>query len=247
MIQITPYPIDNLRCIIKSSMLWIVLPMSTNVKKLVSDFFTSFPQKTYLKNSVFIMPNTPINTVFYIEKGMGRVYIISSKGNEVTINFFSKGSFIPVALVINKQDSAYYYEAFTDLHVRVAPAQKVLQFLKNNPIVVYDLLQRVYRGIEGILLHKEYLVDGNAGSKLAYSLIILARRFGEFQKNQQTLIPMELDETRIASYAGLARETVSRELRKLQEKNIISYERKQITINNLCMLESIIESAIDTF
>ena len=148
---------------------------------------------------------------------------------------------------MTKQESISYFEAFTDIIVRAAPKEKVLQLLQTTPSVVYDLLQRVYKGMEGILLHKEFLVDGNSQTKLAYAIVSLARRFGEQEEGKKTIIPMDLDEIRLASIAGTARETVSRELRKLQEKGVITYQKKRITVNNLLLLENVIDTAIDIF
>lgn len=214
-------------------------------KKRAAAFFSSFPQKTFSKGDILVLPKKPVSSIFYIESGLVRMYGISPKGNEITFTFFRKGAFIPIGLVMNKMESLYYHEAFTPLKVRVAPAQQTLQFLQSEPIVMYDLLQRVYRAMEAILQQREYLVEGNSQLKLVQAIISLAKRFGEVQKDQSTHIPMDLDEARMASIAGLARETVSRELQKLQKQSMISYNKKKLTVNNLPFLENFAQKIID--
>ena len=70
--------------------------MNSLARKAVSDFFKSFPQKSYLKGATLIMPKAPLSHIFYIEKGIIRSYLISQKGNEVTINFLQKEHLFPL-------------------------------------------------------------------------------------------------------------------------------------------------------
>lgn len=59
----------------------------------MGEYFAKFPEKTYKKKTVLIQPGLDIDCVYYIEKGVVRAHLISTKGNDVTINFIGKGVF----------------------------------------------------------------------------------------------------------------------------------------------------------
>ncbi|HET9947147.1 MAG TPA: Crp/Fnr family transcriptional regulator, partial [Patescibacteria group bacterium] len=132
----------------------------------------------------------------------------------------------------------HIYEALTPITARKAPRDDVLEFLHNEPDIVFDLLRRVYVGMEGLWTHMESLTAGNAYTKLVASLIILAKRFGKpAEKNNEIIVQLKLGEKDIANYAGMSRETASRELQKLKKQHFVDFENGRISIQNLKALE----------
>ena len=67
-------------------------------------------------------------------------------------------------------------------------------------------------------------------------MVILAKRFGVQEKNS-TVVQLKMNEKDIANYAGITRETASRELQKLKKGNLVSFEKGTITIHTLSSLE----------
>jgi CRP-like cAMP-binding protein len=76
---------------------------------------------------------------------------------------------------------------------------------------------------------------GSARSRILYEILIETRRFG---KARGSGMAISLTETDIGSHAGLARETVSREIRKLKEEEMISVIKNEIWINDIDRLTS---------
>ena len=67
--------------------------------------------------------------------------------------------------------------------------------------------------------------------RVCHEIVILARRFGkEFLKDNQFEIELSVLEKDIAMQSGLSRETVSREMKKLQNKHLIRFENKRIIV-----------------
>jgi CRP-like cAMP-binding protein len=128
----------------------------------------------------------------------------------------------PLGSAINDYENSYYYEALTKVQVFSAPKIATLMFLQKNPDVIYDLLQRIYRGLEGYFAIMETLLGGSAYHKVVTQLTIYEKRFGK----------IDLTHTKLASLTGLSRETVTREIAKLQKKNIIKYSGNKLVITD---------------
>lgn len=216
--------------------------MNALVSQKLDIFFSNYPKQEFSKNYAIIEGNQTPSGVFYVEKGIVRRYWIFENGSEVTLNLYKPHSFLPMSWAIADIPNQHIYESMTDIVVRKAPKKDVLNFLQKNPDVVYDLLTRVYIGMEGLWQHVESLANGNAFIKLVASLIILAKRFGEV-KGGKTQITLKLAEQEIANYAGMSRETVSRELQKLKKENAITLNKGFLYIVDTTILEKYLEES----
>jgi len=135
--------------------------------------------------------------------------------------------------------NTHFYEAMTDVVTRFASKESVLAFLHDQPSIVYDLLRRVYIGMEGLWMHMESLTAGTSYTKLVASLVILSKRFGVKDTTGVT-IGLKMSEQEIAKYAGMSRETANRELQKLKKDGIIHFDRGTLTISDLQKLENLV-------
>lgn len=228
-------------------MLFAILMMAMNkdvfsISGKVSHFFRNYPAKTYGAHQIMIRADEPLEHVYYIIEGRVSQYDIASSGNEVVVNIFKPGAFFPMSTAINNTPNPYFFEASTEVTVRIAPAADVVEFLKNNPDVAFDLLSRVYKGVDGVLRRMAHLMGGNAKSRLAFELINAAYRFGESQDDGSVYVP--LTESDIAKHSGLARETVSRAMQELKSADIVRVAQNGIIIGQIAQLEALLGSAL---
>ncbi len=133
------------------------------------------------------------------------------------------------------QPHQYYIEAMSHVELREAPREQFLRFIKSNPDVLFDLSARMLTRLGGILTRMEYLVFGNAYNKVASIISLCAQRFGE-KKNGHVLIGVVLTHQDIANLIGIARETVSIEIKKLEKSGLIGYQGRYILVNNATAL-----------
>jgi len=191
-------------------------------------FFSSYKPLTFQKGAQLLQPSTlTLPPITYIVEGYIVEYAISSTGTKTIINTYKQGAFFPASAAVNKTPNKYYFEAGADTVVRQAAPTDVDAFLLDNPAVTYDLLQRLYRGIDGLTGRIERLLGADASARLLYELTIQADRFGVQSVDGITLT---ITETELAEHTGLARETVSRELKKLKTNKILSLSRGKIVL-----------------
>lgn len=210
--------------------------MDEQVAKRLENFFSQHKQQKYRKGEILIRADDDPAGVFYLAKGIVKVYAISKKGDELVLNMYKPIAFFPMTYAVNNAKNLYYYEAVTDVVVWKAPKDDVVIFIKNNPDVLFDLMSRVYRGIEGMLMRMTYLMSGSAYSRLVTELLIQAKRFGQKGKDGKS-IALTMSEKDLATSAGMTRETVSREMKMLKDKGLVIFERNTVKIKNIDSLE----------
>ena len=213
--------------------------MDNDINKKIFNFFAQYKRQQIKKKEIIIRAGDDPTGVFYIDEGIVRQYYISKNGAEITLNMFKQKAFFPMSWTIGNIHNNYYFEAVTDCSLYKGPNEKVLGFLKREPEVVWDLLKRVYIGIEGLWMHIECLSAGNALSKLVSALLILAKRFGK-EQNGKIVIQTKITEKELGEYAGMYRETVSREFQQLIKRGLADYTKGIITIQNTQKLEELL-------
>ena len=211
--------------------------MHSDVAKKISAFFDQYEIRSYQKGHVLIHAGDNPEWVLSIVSGKVKQYDLTIRGDEIILNVFKDHAFFPISYAINRVPNEYYFEADSDIKIRQAPLDEVVTFLKTNPDVLYDLMGRVYKGLDGLLRRMSELMTGTAKSRLINELIIEFARFGN---EQEGLYYIELNESDIASRAGMSRETVSREMQKLKNSSIISVNNKRISVADLNDLKELL-------
>lgn len=208
--------------------------MDDAVQKKLETFFTKYKKQQFKKGEILIRADDAPPGIFYLSQGTVRMYLISRNGDELVLNLFKPISFFPMFWVINGTPNLYYFEAMDDVIVWRAPGKDVLALLKENPDVAFDLLARVYRGMDGLLTRMAYLMAGNAYARLITELLIIAKRFGKAEKNG---IKFTITEKDLSASAGMTRETVSREMKVLKDKGLVVFQKNMLRISSIEDLE----------
>ena len=219
--------------------------MDPKVKKRVKEFFTPFGSLTIKKGELIITPETQLNKVFYLESGFVRMFSISITGEELSLHTFRPGSFFPLLLIIAGIKNSYYFVASTSVKLRFASTAKVINFLKNEPDVLFDLCVRLARGLHGNLVRLEHIVLDQSYTQLVSLLLYFANHFSQKSGNVQ-MIAFPLTHKELAAWIGSSRETISRKLDILRTKNLIKNKGKYILISDIKLLEKELNKASAT-
>lgn len=217
-------------------------PDRRSVGKKIASFFDAYPVRDLEKRQIIIHAGDNISDVFYLIEGRVSQYDITPSGDEVVVNEFKPGAFFPMSAALNDVPNLYFFEAATQVRLHVAPQSDALRFLLQHPDVSFDLLTRVYKGMDGVLRRMIHLMGGSATTRLLFELLNAARRFGEIQADQSVIIPLK--EGDIARHAGLTRETINRELKKLKVAGLVAIDRRGIIVFDMSKLESRLGSVV---
>lgn len=204
-----------------------------NLKSL----YHSYPSITFKKGELILQPSTHISHIYYVIEGYVRMFTLLPNGKELTITLFKPDSFFPLFLAIDERENTYYFESFTPSVIKRIPTENVLSFIKNNHDVLYDFTRRTSRGMQGVLENLQYQLFGSVTQRTIETLLMLARRFGK-KKGNGVQIDLPISHQDIANFVGVARETISIEMSKLQKLGLIQSSYKKILIEDVQTLRS---------
>lgn len=216
--------------------------MEANIADKVKAFFEKYPKRTYPKDQIIVFGGESPDKVYYVVSGKISQYDISYRGDEIVINVFKPPAFFPMTWAINKSPNVYFYKAEEDTVVYTAPPNEVVLFLKENPDAMFDLLSRLYRGVDGLLGRMVHLMSSSARSRLIYEIITECRRFGK--KVAPNSYSITLHESDLAARSGLARETISREMKHLKTQGLISFKDRLIIVHDFKVLKQKISESV---
>jgi len=203
--------------------------MDKDVAYKIENFFEKFKSQTFKKGEILIRADEDPSGIFYLKSGYVKQYSISPKGEELIVNIYRTPAFFPMSWAINDTHNAYYFQATTGVEVSKASKGEVLKFIKKEQDVLYDLLSRIFNGLDGLLVRMTYLMAGNAYLRLVAELIIQTKRFGH---------ELKVSEKDLAAETGMSRETVSREMKILKNKGLVVFNKSLLKIVNLEKLEN---------
>lgn len=213
--------------------------MSSNIKNKIEDFFEKYKTYRFERKSIIISPGDNTTDAFYLKEGFIREYSISEEGIELTIHMFAPGAFFPMTSVITDIPHNYFYEAMTEVELARAPKTEVVEFLKREPEVLFDLTTRIFRGLDKLLKRMQNLIFHSAYKRTIAALLFLNRHFGE-KTEGKSVLQGKFTHNDIAHFAGISRETASRELSKLEKLGYVKQDSSKIEILDGEKLASII-------
>jgi CRP/FNR family cyclic AMP-dependent transcriptional regulator len=216
--------------------------MIATVPEKIFSTFGAYPKRSYPKGQILVFADENPEHIYYIIRGKVRQYDVSYRGDEVIVNVFKSPAFFPMAWAINRSPNRFFYKTEEETEVHVVPVDVALQFIKDNPDVLLDLVSRIYHGVDGLLGRVVHLMSGTAKSRLMYEIIIECRRFGEEKTDGEYML--SVNESDIAARTGLARETISREMQKLKDKGWISIKQDEISVTDIAGLEKALGTEI---
>ena len=211
--------------------------MSILATQKLNNFFSKFKKYYYKKSEVILHGGDAPQGVYFISKGYVRDYSISTKGEELTLIVFKPEDFFPMSWVFNDKPNFHYFEAIVAVELWRCSKEDFITFLKANPEVFLELTSHIVLRLGGIMQRMEYLAFGNAHEKVASLLLILAERFGK-KEGRNVVIRVPFTHRDIAMFLGLARETASIELKKLERKRLIAYHKKLLVVKNMGKLRA---------
>ena len=200
-------------------------------------FFAKFKPLRYKKGEVIFRAGDPPLGIYYLKKGYVKVYSVSKSGEELTLIIFKPGDIFPVSWAVGNIGVSYFVEAMTEALFWRVPRDQFLKFVKNKPEILFELIRRMMVRFVGLMQRMEYMVFGDAGTKVAAVLLIVAERFGVLRdKKKEIVIQVPLTHNQIANLIGLSRETTSIEMKKFENKGLINYRGRLLVVKNLAGL-----------
>lgn len=176
--------------------------------------------------------------IFFIKQGLVRQYLISEKGNELTMHVFTPQSIFPISYSGN-ENAQYYYECLTPAEVYSIDFAEFIRRTQKNKGFLLEIIRQFEFYASSIRTKLEVKTLGDAHQQVVFTLIKLAQQLGEKNKDK-VVIPHWFTHQDLAIISGLSRERVTIELQKLIQNKRFSYRSHFIVIEDLQLLEEIL-------
>jgi CRP-like cAMP-binding protein len=204
--------------------------MAITNPKLI-DFFKSARQKKYSAGELVLSGEDP-SGVMCIHEGFVRVYSISDNGDRYVHILYKKGEIFPLIWVLQNVHRRIFYEAASDVVVAEAPKNDFLDFIKQDAKVAYDVLVQLAQQFYVFADRLDNLQYKSAHERVAYRIVFLASRFGK-KDGESVIVKAPITHEMISESINLARETVSREIEKMEKAGLIGRKNGYIVINDV--------------
>src|SRR4030042_6137349 len=149
-----------------------------NKTKEFEDFYSQFKPRSYKKGEIIIRSDDDPQGIFCLTKGYVRQYIISKAGIELTLQILQPISYFPMVWAINGTPNVYNFEALTDVSVGRAPRDEVVNFIKDKPKIIFELMSELLEDYAESLTRVEHLVFSDAYRRGISVLLYIAKHFG---------------------------------------------------------------------
>ncbi len=208
------------------------LPEET-VKKAVAHIVT----RTHPANRVILLENDWGGSVYFILSGWAKIRTYNMDGREVTLNILGKGELFGEMAALDEVPRSTDVITLTPTMIGSVPAQDFINLMHSEPMAGVRLAQLMAKRLRQVN-RRLRLRESDSQSRVADTLLFLAEGQGK-TRQQGTEIP-NLPHRELSSLSGLARETVTRVLTRLEKKGLIIREQDTMYIPDTAALERII-------
>jgi len=221
----------------------ICLPISLHVEDI--DKLNNIVQrsKPLHKGDYLYRANDEFTSVFAIRSGAVKAVTISDNGDEQITGFYLPGEIVGLdGLSDNKYTNSVL--ALETSSVCEIPFHRFEELSAKIPNLQRHFLQLMSREITEDQRIISLLSKSNAEARIASLLISISSRNNRRNLSaSQFMLPMT--RTDISNFLGLRIETVSRIFARLQKCNLISFDKKDIVINDMNALKQIAKGTED--
>ncbi len=185
-------------------------------------------------NQVILLENDWGSSVYFILDGWVKIRTYNLDGKEVTLNILGKGEIFGEMAALDEVPRSTDVITLAPTMIGNMPAQDFVELINTEPKAGIRLAQLMGRRLRQVN-RRLRLRESDSTSRVADILLFLAEGQGKTTE-QGTQIP-NLPHRELSGLSGLARETVTRVLSKLEKKGLIHRDRDVLSIPDVHALE----------
>lgn len=187
---------------------------------------------SYKRGDVIFFQGDKANHLYIVCSGKMKVKKYTVDGKEQILYILSDGDFIGAFNLLKEDRFDFTAEAIEDTEISTVSKEAFNAILLKNPDITLKVLEKAYERIIKVESLVERLGTNSVDAKVAGLLLNLERDFGR-KTEEGTLLTLSINREEMGSYAGIARETMTRKLKMFQEIGLIKLiGAKQILIRN---------------
>jgi CRP/FNR family transcriptional regulator, cyclic AMP receptor protein len=218
--------------LVRSAPFFEDLPESV-VEKAIAQVIT----RQHPANRVILLENDWGTSVYFILSGWVKIRTYNMDGKEVTLNILGPGELFGEMAALEEAPRSTDVITLTPTIIGGMPANEFVRLVNTEPQAGIHLAKLMARRLRQ-LNRRLRLRESDSTSRVADILLFLAEGQGK-QSKMGIEIP-NLPHRELSSLSGMARETVTRVLGKLEKKGVISRQQDTLCIVDTGALEDLL-------
>lgn len=172
------------------------------------------------KGTQLLIPEQPLDVLFFLKKGQVRLYRMTSQGKQFTTDILVDGNVFGETESFMLTDKQTYAEAMTDCYLCTMDKGKFESFIRTTPEVSLKLIQILSNRLEETYDLSEKIALWDVRYRTLFLLLKLSEKSGTRDKEWQSL-NMKITHEDIATMVGSSRETISLLKSKLKKEGLL--------------------------
>ncbi len=193
--------------------------------------------RSHPANQVILLENDWGSSVYFILTGWVKIRTYNLDGKEVTLNILGKGELFGEMAPLDEVPRSTDVITLAPTAIGNMPAQDFVQLLNAEPQAGVRLAKLMARRLRQVN-RRLRLRESDSTSRVADILLFLAE--GQGKRSPRGIEIPNLPHRELSSLSGLARETVTRVLSKLEKKGLIERDRETLCIPHSHALERLL-------
>jgi len=183
------------------------------------------------KNTVIFHENDPASAFYMVKSGKVKIYKVSRDGREQVLALLGEGQIFGDVPTFDGGPYPATAATMEDCEIYLIRREDLLAVVRRHPDIAIQIIAVLGQRLRQALELVRDLSFKQVPHRLAGLLLKLAEQYGE-EKEAGVLIGIKLSRQELADIVGTSRETVTRELKKMEQAELVGLEGRQITIFN---------------
>jgi CRP-like cAMP-binding protein len=186
-------------------------------------------RRTFGRGAIIFHKDSPGRTLYVIETGKVRIFVLSESGREISVNVYGPGDVFGELALLNglpRSAGAMVVEKATVLTLH---RDDFLWHLREYPEMARSIIEVLSARLRYTTVHAESLAFLDVYGRVASKLLELAERFG-VERGEAIEIDLQLTQTELASWVAATREHVNKVLGAFRDQGLIRIEGQRIRV-----------------
>jgi len=187
-------------------------------------------RRIFGKSVIIFHKDSPGHTLYLIESGRVRTFILSDAGQEISLSLYGSGEAFGELAFLDGQPRSTGAITVEPAITFTLAREDFLQCLGQRPLLAQSIIQVLSGRMRYLSGYIESLAFLDVNGRLASRLLNLADCCGALGDNGE--IPLDLTQAELASWVASTRESVNKALNKFRDLGLIQVNGRRITIHD---------------
>jgi CRP/FNR family transcriptional regulator/CRP/FNR family cyclic AMP-dependent transcriptional regulator len=188
----------------------------------------SLGRQVYRQGMVIFHKDSPGDSLYIIESGKVRIFVLSEAGQEISVNVYGPGEVFGELSVLDGLPRSAGTVALEQTVVHTLHRQDLMRHLNANPQMAWSIIQVLTARLRYTTAYAESLSFLDIYGRVASKLLELADRYGVDGDGIE--IDLRLTQAELAAWVSASRESVNKVLGTFRAQGLVEIRGQKIVI-----------------